>query len=557
MDTPRKVPESEEKLLDWCKRRLSEMEQVKEPVLSIWELIGEHIVPRYQHLDWDDSPYEEYGKSVFDGTGLSAARIQAVGMQGYTVSPSMTWFSLGFPIPRVEDVPANKAYFEDSARYLYAAYRRSNFYATMTNVFMQAGVLGTTVLFQEFDEIEGKLNFLVLHPKEYYISENRYRKVDTIFRVFELPAREAVQKWPEDRLSEVIRHAAKENPDRKFKFVHAVYPNSDRQYGKLDAKNKRFKSIYWEYDNSDRILRESGYDENPYMVWRWHLVDDGPYGMSPGWDALWDVKALNMMAKDMMYGVQKLVNPPMAVPYEARGIADFRPGGFTYLKDMSRPPVQVQQRVDLQWAREREADLREIVKQHFNVDFFLMLAQREGQMTATEIRERQTEKSVMLGPAIGNLQGEVLGPTIERTWRILAEHGEVPPVPETLAPYVGMDMRVEYRSPLSQAQRRVMETQGLQVFMEKMAPLTELWPEWRDIVNIDEYGRSVAEGEGVKSTIINTPDEVAGIRQQRAEQQAAMQQAQMQNLAADTAKNLSKDIEPNSPLAQMQEEAGG
>jgi hypothetical protein len=548
-----------QQLVKELRKRLYVLEQEKEPVLNIWEQIGTHIIPRYESLDFDEMPYEQYGASVYDGTGLSAARIQAVGLQGYTVSPSMEWFHLGFPIPEVEDIPANKAYFEDYARSLYGAYRRSNFYSAMTQLFMQGGTIGTTVLYLEEDLNEQRLVFRVLHPREYFLAENRYRVVDTVFRKFDLSAREALKKFPEDRLSDELKMRVKERPDDKFRFVHAVYPNNDRIYGKLDAGNKRFASVYFEERTAgeDALpLIKSGYDENPYMAWRWSLLDDGPYGASPAWDALYDVIGLNAMAKDMLIASNKMANPPMVVPKELRGVASFEPAGSTYVKDMQRVPQQLLQRIDMSASYERERDIREIVKQHFNVDFFLMLATRDQQMTATEIRERQTERSVMLGPAIGNLQSEVLSPNIDRTSRILADNDELPPPPPSLEQYLDIDIRIDFMSPLAQAQRRIMETQGLQVFMEKMVPLTELWPEWRDRVDIDEFTKAVAMGESVKSKVLRSDDEVQEIRDSRAEQEAQQAQLEQEAVQAQTMKDMSLNVEPNSPLAAMQEGEG-
>lgn len=54
--------------------------------------------------------------------------------------------------------------------------------------------------------------------------------------------------------------------------VHAVYPNLDRQTGKLEAKHKAYKSVYYEATSTDdKLLRESGYDEFPIMAPRWEV----------------------------------------------------------------------------------------------------------------------------------------------------------------------------------------------------------------------------------------------------------------------------------------------
>lgn len=66
-----------------------------------------------------------------------------------------------------------------------------------------------------------------------------------------------------------------------FEVVHAVLPNANRDTGKLNAKNKRFSSIYYEPGGSgDKLLSESGFDEMPILVPRWDINGEDAYGSS-------------------------------------------------------------------------------------------------------------------------------------------------------------------------------------------------------------------------------------------------------------------------------------
>src|SRR5438128_461315 len=80
-----------------------------------------------------------------------------------------------------------------------------------------------------------------------------------------------------------------------------------REYGNLDARNKPWASTWIEIGSgtwgtmmpgaqnldagplgdSGGILRESGYDEQPFIAPRWNSIGRDPYGKdSPGWKVL-------------------------------------------------------------------------------------------------------------------------------------------------------------------------------------------------------------------------------------------------------------------------------
>ena len=101
-----------------------------------------------------------------------------------------------------------------------------------------------------------------------------------------------------------------------FEVVHAVLPNTNRDTGKLNAKNKRFSSIYYEPGGSgDKLLSESGFDEMPILVPRWDINGEDAYGSScHGILALGGVKALQLQQKRKDRAIDKLVNPPMMAP---------------------------------------------------------------------------------------------------------------------------------------------------------------------------------------------------------------------------------------------------
>ena len=72
---------------------------------------------------------------------------------------------------------------------------------------------------------------------EIYIAENHQGVVDTVFRKFQLTARQAVQRFGADTLPDKIVTDAEERPDTQHEFLHAVFPNPERVRGALNHRH--------------------------------------------------------------------------------------------------------------------------------------------------------------------------------------------------------------------------------------------------------------------------------------------------------------------------------
>jgi hypothetical protein len=72
-------------------------------------------------------------------------------------------------------------------------------------------------------------------------------------------------------------------------------------------------------------------------------------------------------------------------------------------------------------------------------------------MTATEYMQRVQERMRLLGPVIGRLEGEALGPFVERVFGMLMRKALLPPPPEIIQE---KEFSVEYVSPIATAQKQ-------------------------------------------------------------------------------------------------------
>ena len=158
----------------------------------------------------------------------------------------------------------------------------------------------------------------------------------------------------------------------------------------------------------------------------------------------------------------------------------------------------------------------------------------DTRMTATEVAERHEEKLLMLGPVLERLHNELLDPLIDLTFDYMAEAGLLPPPPPELQ---GMDLNVEFVSMLAQAQRAI-GVNGIDRYVSSLMAVANAKPGILDKLNEDRLADRLQDHLGVDPDLIRSDEEVAAIRQARAQAQQQQEQAAMMQQAATTAQKL-------------------
>lgn len=537
-------------------KRQKQLEELRQPWDNLWYSICQYVVPRRYDITGDKEKGRKVGTDIYDGTPLGALNLLADGLHGYLVSPSIQWFRLQFRNRALNENWYVRKWLQECAEQMYAEFASSNFYESMSEYFLDGGSIGTATLYIEEDINEDVINFSCRHPGEIFIAENKYGKVDTVYRRFKLSARQAEQRFGKDVLSERLKLAAKQTPDQEFKFYHAVFPNTDRDVTKQDNKNFPFASVYVEVD-AEEVVGQSGYRMNPFHVWRWKKNSNEVYGRSPASDALVDIIKLNQIGKDMLQASHMSVDPPLNVPQEMKGRVRIHPHGMNYYTSDGRTISPIHTGINFPVGVDREERAQKIIEDHFKVDFFLMLARAEREQTATEVLEKAGEKAAVLGTTIGRLNSECLNPVIDRVFDILWNAGKLPEPPGEVLASGESRIEVDYLGPLAQAQRRFFRTQGIASSFERAAPIFQLAPETVDVIDFDEALREILDASGAPVKAIRTRDDVKEIREAR--NQAAQQQAQMEQMerGAGVTKQLAQaDKLTDGDVGKQLEEVG-
>lgn len=544
--------------------RYSRLEQDRNYWMSMWQSIADLVMPRKSYiLNQQINPSIEKEVRLFDSTAVRANMVLAAGCMSYITPTDSRWCSYEAP-ENMEDGEGVMEYFAEVTEIVMETLARTNFYTAIHELYLDRGCFGTAVLHVEpGDSIP--IIFRNIDVGSFCLSENNEGQADTFFRKFDMTARQLVQEFGIDAVSDTVKKCFDDgkNQDAKFEILHGVYPRalSDRDPKKLDGKNKPFASCYVEV-RSKHVLRESGYDEKPFMATRYLKWQNGVYGWSPSWVAMPDIRQLNFLQKQMDALAELAAFPRLLIPDSMEGTVDLRAGGITYFNssDPSARPQEwaTQGRYDV--GLERIKEKQRHIEEAFSVPLFQMFTASEMQtpnrMTATEVNARNAERLAQFSPTFSRLTTELLTPLLQRVYGILARNGAFPPPPDALiqedpkGELFIPEPKVVFNSRIALAVR-AMELNATESALNRAAMLQQVTQDASimDNFNTDRIVRDGALAEGMDSESLRSPGEVAKLRQQRSAQQQQQAEMQQQMYYADMA-HKAGSVKPDSILGQ-------
>lgn len=509
-----------------------------------WRELSDFINPRgSRFLVTDVNRDDRRNTKIVDPTATLAARTLSSGMMSGITSPARPWFKLATPDPDMMDYGPVKLWLEVVQRRMNEVFNKSNIYQSLPLLYASLGNYSTGAMAVLEDDSD-VIRTMMFPIGSYYMANSARGSVDTCFRKFSMTVRQLVMEFGLNNVSDSVKGMWDSgNYESWIEVIHAVYPNIDRDTAKLNSKNKPVKSVYYEVGgDSDKLLRESGFDEFPIMAPRWEVNGEDVYGSScPGMIALGQVKALQLEQKRKSQLIDKATNPPMVGPSSLRNQrVSLLPGDITYIdqvtgQDGFKPAYLVNPNTadllaDIQ-------DTRQIINSAYFVDLFMMLQKiNTRSMPVEAVIEMKEEKLLMLGPVLERLNDECLNPLIDRTFSIMARKNLLPPPPDVLQ---GMPLRIEYISVMAQAQKSI-GLSSLSSTVGFIGQLAQAKPEALDKLNVDQAIDAFAEMSGVSPTVIVPQDQVEQVREQRAQQQQQQQMVAMGMAAAQGAKTLSE-----------------
>ncbi len=510
-----------------------------------WQDIADHIIPRKATVNRSQSQGNKRTEKQFDGTAADAVDELVATLFNNMTNPAQIWFglrpigggaggSVGGRGGLNEDVQVRQ-WLDASVETMAAALGQSNFYQQILEALVDLVTMGTAGIFSEEqplrltapDQAAGfnGFNFRTLPIAEYVIDVDNQGLVDSVYRKFELTARQAVQRWGDDAGKSVNEaYMDEKKRHQPFEFIHCLTPRDDRNWAQSHQDRRAIAmpvaSVYVAVRDK-HIIGEGGYRELPVHVARWSLSSGEKYGRSPSMKALPFVKVLNTIVRYGLEALPRALYPPMLVMEGTvvGGTLRLTPGAQTSFDGaLDERPTELVTQARFDVAETKEEVYRNRIEQAYGVGQLRL--QDDRQMTAEEVIERRHRRFQALSPMTGRLERELLKPLVERCWMMLLAAGAFGEPPAALADADSLD--VTFEGPLARVQRRQRIDAGIETF-RTLAPLGQSYPEITDHFDADRYARDVAEALGSARYLIGA-DDVRKTRARRAQAQAAQQQ---------------------------------
>lgn len=510
--------------IDYHLSRWADLDKDRANHESDWEELAVYIMPGTIGHSIDREPGDRTDQDeVYDQTAVRANIKLASSMHGALTGPSAKWFSLRFRDKEISQDDKAREWLEACGEAMFAALAESNFNSRINESYLDLSCYGVTNLWCTMGR-EGKLVFDTFHLSECAIAEGEDGRVDTLYRRFELSARNALNRWPDGELPSARKYVEDGDPDRKLAFVTVVEPNADYNPGaKLKETARPIYSCVICVTDQEKVS-ETGYWTQPFVAPRWSKRTGDPYGWGPGSAAINDIKTLNAAKATELDAWEKSIDPPMkALDQAVAGDVDLVAGGVTVVSDMNgiQPLVNA---TNWNATMIKGQELQQSIKEAF---YDRMLDFPGGpNVTATEIVRRTEMMQRELAPVLGRLQSELLSPLVERVFDVMNRNGMLPAPPESVVNAAGSNVDIEYVSPLARAQKAG-DIESIERWVGTLSQVAQINPGVLDRVDWDKLPQVLAERMGTPSEVIASDQQVEEARAQRAQamqRQMAMQQ---------------------------------
>ena len=465
--------------------------------------------------------------AIYDSTAANACRTLASSMISGLTPANSQWFTLQMESIADDFIPhADKTWLEKSSKILFNLIHSSNYNAEAFEFFQDITVGGMDGLYIE-KAPEGPFVFELWSLSTLYVAETLGTgRIDTVYRELQKTASELITKFGEAAVSTEIKDTFVANPldPKKFTVIHGIFP---RVIGNKQSKGKTkqampFVSVYVDKKSSE-VIFEGGFEEFPVIIPRWSRIPGTPYAYGPVNDCLPDVKMLNELRKIILTHSDLAIKGSYLAPHD--GLVNpktfrIKAGVLNFVRDPDKiKPFMLSGNLAI--GQSEVVNLQKGIRATLMADELEPFEQKYA--SATQVQDRAQTIRQILGPVYSRLQSEFLEPLIRRCFNLAYRDGVFGQAPSSIQ----SNPTIQYQSPLARAQK-MEQVIAMQRFEDRLAMLSERFPQVLDVYDIDKALRLEAELSGVPLEVVNSKEQVAFKQNQQAQLQTSMQSSQDQ-----------------------------
>jgi len=512
---------------------------------------------------------QKRGYDIYDDETVVNLEILVNGMQGMHVSPAFPWFLGEFYEKELREENDVKDFFRDASEVIIDVLRRSEtFYSSIGAVFADAFGPGDGCIHIEPNLPNMSVEAIVPNLWQMYYSRDAFGKLAGSHRVYKMTAvqikEESLKPGSDFIVPDDVTKALRQGKQfQEFELINAVYPNSDFDPRLIGPEHMPWSSytIYTKKDNG-QLLESKGYNTMnpiPLSVYR---ASDQDYGVGITGKAIVTIGTANQLSKTMLNAADWESNPAWKLNAGLGPNAELWPGGRTLVDDMKKESVEAI-KTNIRWQvsdAERER-ITAMIRAHFMVDLLKQYSMLDKDMRVLELEQMMGENATQISAFMGIINA-FLDKVLDRVFDIAWRAGWLPPLPqilvdflllppEEIGPQPKRKMLIDYVGPLMQRQKRMFETQPIQMGLATSAPILERFPASQDLIDGDELLKINLNAHHFPTEAMRDEDVVAQMREQRAIDKQMAMAGEMAEKAAKLVPALQGETAEGSPLAEL------
>ena len=552
----------------YCWRLWSELDSIwRNKWLSTVQDIITYIQPNRGEFDqFDVNSGDRRDDAIVNNIASDSLDRLVAAMDMVMTSEAREWHTYSPEDPRDAENDGVREYCHTVQSIMFALIAKSGFYSANRNLIADVAGPGFGLMLIEPDP-DTIFRFEHVPIGSYRLAADSRGRVDKVARQYTLTAEQMIEEFGEENVSIAVRNAMgamggeRRLAQAPFRVLHVIERRSVRDYGKMDSRNKPWASTWVEigsgmwgaaglgtgtldqgpFGSSGGILRESGYDEQPFIAPRWNSLGKDAYGKdSPGWKVLADVKGLQAWELGGAKSLALILDPPMNRPADLAD-ASLMPGAMNPLTGNSQakfePSVVIPpQTVTVAMEKAQEFERRIDRGCYGDVLFLLSRDQSAQKDTAEAVRGKKEERLLQLGGVGARYADEGLKPAVSRMFAMAQRAGNLPRPPQQLLRRG--KVKIDFQNPLVTAQKTIGFTAMGQLVSFGIAT-AQARTAGADKLDTDEMMDTAADMLGVKPNVLKSDDQLAQERQAAAAKQQAASQGAAMTQAAPAIKDLS------------------
>lgn len=515
--------------------------------LPHWRELNQYVLPMQgRFLATERNNGRKRNEKVANEAATFSVLTSQRGMMYNITNPARPWIKLKTPWPDLNKDADVRQWLETVAERILEMFQKSNVYTELPKIYADLLVYGTAAAVVNRDA-RSTMRVETFPIGSYMLSTGGDGRVDTCIREWQMTRRQLCQRFGKASCCEATCNAMESGIglEEGVDVVHVLEPNPDWNERSPLAMHKKYRSVYYEKAADDgKFLQISGYDSFRILTPRWDVQEGDAYGVSPTMNILGTIKGLQVLEKQSLQLLAKVINPPLNVPVGLKGQAVTQlAGGINFYSGLDQGTISSLYQIGNAPLAEVQAkiqDYEQRIRKALFEDVFLLVTQGQQDVTAAEIRARQEEKIQTLGPILLRLNDELLDQLVEAAFEIMLDvKGLIPPAPEVLQ---GAPLSIEYVSEMAKSMK-LAGVSGIERVVAFVGNFAQLKPTILDKLNEDEIVDIYSDLSGAPVSIINEDKTVKMIRGQRMQMQQQAVKMEKAQAAADVAKTMA-DTEP-------------